>query len=202
MEETAHRDDATLTALLREWGSGDTAAFDRLVTPVYARLHQLASKELMRNRNNSLSASTVVHEAYLRLRHSAPPHLQNRAHFYALASRLMRFIVVDHLRAQSAGKRKGELQELADVPDESARSVQDRTQVLDIHTALNELSELDERVAKIVELRFFAGLSLEETADTVELSVSEVKRKWTFAKAWIQSRLSADRTPSQEKTEE
>lgn len=188
------RDDEAITELLKEWSSGDPSALDRLVIPSYTQLRRLARKELGLYGRNSLSPATLVHEAYLRLRKSVPPKLENRNHFYAMSARLMRFILVDYLRAQGARKRGGVQVQLTDLPDESGPSLQHRLSILDIDAALDELAKLDARSVRIVELRYFSGLSLEETASAADLSVAEVKRKWTFAKAWIQKWLSARET--------
>ncbi len=179
-----------LTVLLQQWSGGDRLALDRLVEPAYKELNKLAQKVLSIRGNPSVSPGTLVHEAYMRLRRSAPANCQNRVHFYALAARLMRYILVDHVRARSAAKRFAEPVTLLEPGAESSGSEDAQLAVIDVDTALNQLAQLDEMKARIVELRYFSGLSLQETAEATGLSLATVKRNWVFAKTWIRKWLS------------
>ena len=178
-----------LTAFLRQWAGGDEAALDQLVQPLYTTLRRLAGKELASSYHSSISPSTLVHEAYVRLRNSPPAHCRDRVHFYALAARVMRFVLVDHLRARLAAKRNVEVVTLTEPAVEIGAFNGASAAILDVNDALEALGKQDEQMARIVELRFFAGLSLEETAEAAGISVSTVKRQWEFSRAWLKNWL-------------
>jgi RNA polymerase sigma factor (TIGR02999 family) len=178
-----------VTQLLRAWSGGDRAALDRLVPAVYAELGRIAARHLRgRRRNDTVQPTVLVHEAYLRLSGTTPVAWQDRAHFFAVAAQLMRRILVDHSRSRAAAKRGGGSISLTFV-EPAVQGLPD-PDVLDVHTALEELSQLDAQQAHIVELRFFGGLSIEETAEALGISPATVKRDWTVAKTWIRRRLS------------
>jgi RNA polymerase sigma factor (TIGR02999 family) len=183
------RESEQLSALLRQWSGGDKAALDGLVQPLYTGLNRLARRELAAYHSSSITPGTLVHEAYLRLRRSAPAQCRDEAHFYAMAARLMRFILVDHLRAQSAAKRKADAVTLTEPADPSGSPLGACLAILDVNDALDALATLDVQKARIVELRFFAGLSLEETAVVAGISVATVKRQWAFSRAWMRKWL-------------
>ena len=174
-----------VTELLRAWADGDKAALEELLPLVYNELHRLARQHMKHERpGNTLQTSALVNEAYLRLVDQRDVHWQNRAHFFSIAAQLMRRILVDHARRRSYQKRGGDvrrvtLDEALIVSDERA------AEVVALDDALNGLAALDQRKSQIVELRFFAGLSIEETAEVLAVSPGTVMRDWTLAKAWL-----------------
>ena len=173
------------TQLLRDARSGDRDAFDRLFGHVYAELRRIAHQRLRRHgRGDTLSTTALVHEAYLRLVEQNGAEASDRAHFFALASRAMRFILVDYARARLAKKRGGGA---AEVPLEAVQVAADEraADVLSLHEALDLLSRRNERLGRMVEYRFFGGLSYEEIAEVVGCSVPTVKRDWSRARAWL-----------------
>jgi RNA polymerase sigma factor (TIGR02999 family) len=176
-----------LTRLLQAWQQGDASARDRLIPVVYRELRKRAAGHLRRERRgHTLRPTDLVHEAYLRLcaQNSA---WQNREQFFGVASRLMRRILVDHARARAAAKRGGGLRvTLVDSPVASSQSEPD---LLDLDSALDELAVLDERQARLVELRFFGGLSVDEAAAATGVSLATAAREWVTAKAWLYRRL-------------
>jgi RNA polymerase sigma factor (TIGR02999 family) len=193
MEDASPRTDRPVTALLARWRAGDSHALESLIPLVYSELRSLARHYLQRERSNhTLQSTALVHEAYVRLAGQDPPALQNRSHFFGIAARLMREILVDHARAQQAAKRGGDACTLA--LDEALR-IAGRTDVdlLRLDEALKELARLDERQSRIVELRFFTGLSIDETADVMDISAATVSREWTTARAWLHRELSGRR---------
>jgi RNA polymerase sigma-70 factor (ECF subfamily) len=176
-----------VTLLLDRIGSGDGEAPEKLLPLVYDDLRRLASGYLKNEHNaNTLQATALVHEAYIRLVDWENVSWQNRAHFFAVAATLMRKILIDNARSKNAQKRSGiklELDEAASFPKERP------IDLLRLEEALGTLERVDERQAKIVELRFFGGLSIEETAYILKVSETTVRREWTFAKAWFQREL-------------
>ena len=176
-----------ITRLLRAWGEGDETARDRLIPVVYAELRRRAAGYLRHERRgHTLRPTDLVHETYLRLceQHAA---WENRGHFLAVASRLMRRILVDHARTRAAAKRGGGLR--VTLADDLAASAAAEPDLLDLDAALDELAALDKRQARLVELRFFGGLSIEEAARTLGLSPATVSREWVTAKSWLYRRL-------------
>jgi RNA polymerase sigma factor (TIGR02999 family) len=192
---------ADLTRLLQRWQSGSAEAFEELVPIVYDELRTIASRHLSREwRHDRLQTTAVVSEAYLRLFGQREVDWQNRGHFFAVAAQLMRRILVDHARREQRQKRGGgdplvALDEANAVP--AAPSSVDTVATLDLDRALNKLEALDPGAAKIVELRFFGGLTIEETAAALDLSPATVKRDWVVAKGWLHRELSGDRPTSQ-----
>lgn len=180
-----------VTELLALWSRGDAVARDALIPLVYDELHRLARHFLATQRpGHTLQSTALVHEAYLRLVGPSPVHFQDRAHFFAVAARVMRHILVDHARARGAERRGGN--SLKVVLDESiALPMQKEVNVIALDDALNRLAALDARQASIVEMRFFGGLSIGETATALELSPATVKRDWVVAKTWIRQCLEA-----------
>jgi len=173
-----------VSALLSKWRAGDQEALQALIPLVYQELRRIAQHHLKQERpDHTLQSTALVHEAYLRLMKQGPAEVANRTHFLAVASQLMRQILVDHARGHRAAKRGGGFK--LEIND--AVSVQ-KTQNVDLialDDALNELAELDPQQSRIVELRFFGGLSLEETAEIVGVSPTTVKREWATARAWL-----------------
>ncbi len=180
--------DGQVTMLLRNWSAGDRSAFDHLVPAVYAELNRIARRHLQAHKRDTLQPTALVHEAYLRLCGSEPVSWQDRTHFFAVSAQLMRRILVDHFRARIAQKR-GAGSAAITLDQSLAIGGSQPPDLLDVDTALNELAELDSQQARIVELRFFVGLSIEETAEALHISTATVKRDWLVAKMWIQRRL-------------
>lgn len=179
-----------ITELLRAWSGGNASALNDALPQMYAELRRIAGNRIRaRQTNCTLDSTALVHEAYLRMTQSSPVLWQNRAHFFALASILMRGILVDHIRAKHAHKRgsAGVSVTLSDVPGDSSLAV--APDLLDLDAAINELAALYPRHATIVEMRFFGGLSVEEVAESLGISPATVKRDWTFAKTWLLRRL-------------
>ena len=178
-----------VTLLLSQINNGDSKAPEELMSLVYDELRKLASGYLKNERqNHTLQATALVHEAYIRLVDWENVSWQNRSHFFAVSAQVMRNILVDHARKKKAEIHGGNLQKLA---LDEAISFSDQTEVdlVDLDDALKELAKLDTRQAKIVELRFFAGLTIEETAHALDVSTMTVSRDWNFAKAWLYRRL-------------
>jgi RNA polymerase sigma factor (TIGR02999 family) len=183
--------DRNVTNLLLEWRRGDQAALDRLIPIVYDELRRVASARLSREGSHTLQTTALVHEAYLRLVDLNRMTLHNRTHFFAMAARLMREILVDHARRRHSRKRGRDVTVLGlDGIDAGVES--NVLEVLAMDEALTELAALDDRVGRVVELRFFAGLSIAETSDALGVSSATVERDWIVAKAWLLQRLSPD----------
>ena len=182
--------DQNVTNLLVEWRRGDEAAFARLIPIVYGELRRVASARLRsEGSDHTLQTTALVHEAYLRLVGLDRMTLQNRTHFFAMAARLMREILVDHARRKNAQKRGGGVTMLS-LDEVAAGAEREPVDVLALDQALTDLAALDERLCRVVELRFFAGLSIAEAADALDVSSATVERDWTVAKAWLLQRLS------------
>ena len=183
----------SVTQLLREWSGGDTAARDQLMHVVYDELRRLAAYYLNRERrDHTLQPTALVHEAYLKLCDEAQVDWNSRAHFFGAASRLMRRILVDHARARLAAKRGGLRLRVSGV-EALALAAEPDIDLIALDEALNELTLLDGQQSQIVDIRFFGGLSLEETAEALGISLATVKRDWTTAKAWLRRRLTSGR---------
>jgi len=180
-----------VTELLVAWGNGDQSARDELIPLVYEELHRLAHRYMGRERiGHTLQTSGLVNEAYLRLIDQSQVRWQNRAHFFGIAAQMMRRILVDHARSRQYAKRGGgaeyvSLDEAAIVSPERAAGV------VALDDALTSLAAMDARKSQIVELRFFGGLSIEETAEVLGVSPGTVARDWTLAKAWLQREMTA-----------
>jgi RNA polymerase sigma-70 factor, ECF subfamily len=174
-----------VTQLLARWSSGDRNAGEALIPLVYGELRRLARSFFRRQRSNhTLQSTALVHEAYMRLLGHEEVHFENRAHFFAVAAQLMRRILVDHARKHSAAKRGGSNVTL--VLDEAiAASAKSEVDLEGLDDALSSLAALDARQASIVEMRFFGGLSIEETAKVLDISPATVKREWTTARTWL-----------------
>ena len=178
-----------VTALLLNWARGDKAALDRLVPLVYDELRRVARARLKGERGDALQTTALIHEVYLRLVDLDRMTIHSRAHFFAIAARLMRQILVDHARRRLAGKRGGGIT-MVGLDDVSVAANTPVVDVLALDEALEQLSSQDERLCRVVELRFFAGLNLDETAVALDVSVATVEREWALAKAWLYKRLS------------
>jgi RNA polymerase sigma factor (TIGR02999 family) len=181
---------AEISGLLRAWGDGDQAALNRLTPLVYSELHDIAHNHMRRQvPGQTLQTTALVNEAYLRLVNVEGVRWQDRTHFFAVAAQMMRRILVDSARAHLAGKRGGRLPHVC--LDESVdASPQCSEDLIALDDALNALEEMDPRKARVIELRFFAGLSVEQTAEALKISAPSVKRDWKLAKAWLNRELS------------
>lgn len=168
----------------------DKQSLDQLVPAVYQELHSVAHQRLRKELYHSLNTTGLVHEAYLRLVQSAAITFDDRDHFLAVASRVMRNILVDHARARNTEKRRGSVP-LADLEHDSWVSAVDLDRVVELDAALSRLEELDERQARMIEQRYFGGLSLEEIAHAMDVSLATVKRDLRYARAWLAAELGA-----------
>ena len=192
MSETPNQD---VTQLLARWSGGDREALEQLLPLVYRELRQLADRYLRRERSDhTLQATALVHEAYLKLIDQQNVRWQNRAHFFGVAAQAMRRILVDHARGHMAAKRgsggvKLSLDDVVVVSDEKAE------EMVALDDALNRLHEIDPQKSRIVELRFFGGLSIEETAEVLGIGTATVIRQWRMARAWLYGQISADALP-------
>jgi RNA polymerase sigma factor (TIGR02999 family) len=174
-----------VTGLLLAWGKGDQAAFERLVPLVHAELHRIASRYMRGERHgHSLQATALVNEAYLRLVDAQRVKWQDRTHFLSMAARLMRRVLVDHARSRGYRKRGGDAVRVTLV-DDLVISQQPGRDLVALDDALTALACVDARKSRIVELRFFGGLTVEETADVLKVSADTVMRDWKLAKAWL-----------------
>ena len=184
-----------VTQLLIAWSDGDADALDKLAPIVYGELHRMARRYMSRERSeHTLQPTALVHEAYVRLTNQQLPQWQNRAHFFAVAAQLMRQILVDHARAHRADKRGGGACKLTmEEAEQSPQKVD--VDVIALDDALKTLSELDVQQGKVVELKFFGGLSIEETAEVLGVSASTVKRDWITARAWLHRELDRSAAP-------
>ena len=188
-----------VTALIEQWRQGDAVALDHLVPLVYADLRKVARAHLRREQaGHSLQATALVHEVYVRLMGVDGLRVESRAHFLALAARLMRQILVDHARRKRAGKRGGAVTVVGldmVAPHAEPCTAAPDVDVLALDRALEELASFDPQQCQVVELKFFAGLTIEETAQALAISTATVEREWVIARAWLYQRLAAPMAP-------
>jgi RNA polymerase sigma factor (TIGR02999 family) len=183
-----HSPDPSITELLHAVQHGHDGALDRLAAAIYGELHVLAAGYLRHERpDHTLQPTALVHEAFLRLVDQSRTDWKNRSHFFGIAAQMMRRILVDHARRSLAAKRDGEAITLDETLLESGSSSQE---VLQVNDAVEALAAVDERQARIVELRYFVGFTLEETAEILGISPATVSREWTLARAWLYDELS------------
>jgi RNA polymerase sigma factor (TIGR02999 family) len=180
-----------VTDLLKAWGKGDAAALARLTPLVFNELHRIARRHMrLEHGGNTLQATALVNEAYLRLVNVQNVGWQDRVHFFAISAQIMRRILVDRARARGSAKRRVGIRaasmDLDQVPDLSGHG----SELIAVDDALNALAQMDPRKARVIELRFFGGLSVEETAEVLEISPQSVMRDWKLAKAWLLRELS------------
>lgn len=180
-----------VTTLLRAWSEGDSSALDRLTPLVYGELHRQARLLMLRERpGHVLQPSALVNEAFLRLTRNAPVEWENRRQFFAVAAGLMRRILIDLARAQETTKRGARASHFQlDAANAMAEEGLDPAELVDLDEALNQLARIDERQAKVVELRFFGGLEIEEVSAVLGVSEATVVRDWRMARAWLHSAL-------------
>jgi len=185
-------DRGRVTQLLRLWSSGDKAALERLLPVVYEELRRLARREMRReDASHTLQPTALVGELYLRLVRQHRTSWENRAQFFAVGAQMMRRILVDHARARAASKRGGKAPRLS-LTDAARIGTEPAIDVLEIDRALTRLAKLDPDHARIVELRFFSGLSVEETAHVLGRSPRTIDREWRLAKAWLYGQLTPE----------
>jgi RNA polymerase sigma factor (TIGR02999 family) len=181
-----------ITRLLRAWSGGDQAAFERLAPVVYAELRLIARGYMVHERpGHTLQATALVHEAYLRLIDLQNVGWQDRAHFFAVSAQMMRRILVDRARARVTGKRGGaaarlQFDEIPEIPEVGSWRA---SELMALDDALTGMAKMDPRKAKVIEMRFFGGLSVEETAEVLKISPQSVMRDWKLARAWLQREL-------------
>ncbi len=186
-------DSPDLTTLLLAWGAGDRSALDALVPAVYGALHGLAASALRREAaGHTLSATALVHEAYLRLFEQRRVRVESRGQFYGIAARIMRQVLVDHARARGAAKRGGAARPVTLGAVARVAAGEPAAEVLAVHEALERLAVLDADRARLVELRYFAGLTIAETAVALGISPATAKREWAVASAWLRRELADD----------
>jgi len=179
-----------VTQLLQIWRGGDRNALDALLPLVYKELRRVAHFQMRNERaNHSLQSAALVNEAYLRLVGLSQPHWESRTHFFAIAAQLMRQILVDYARHRGAAKRGASVPKVS-LEDASMTSRRKSLDVLALDDALKDLAKIDPRQSKVVELRFFAGLSLEEISQVMEIAPATVQRDWTAARAWLHREMS------------
>jgi RNA polymerase sigma factor (TIGR02999 family) len=179
-----------VTRLLRAWSDGDEAALARLAPLVEAELHRLAGSFLRRERpGHTLQATALVNEAYLRLIDESAVQWQNRAHFYGIAARLMRRILVDHARRRRKLKRGGDALRVSLAEVETRVAQEPSADIIALDEALSLLSQFDARKSQIVELKFFGGLQEEAIAEVLKISLRTVQREWSLARAWLYNEL-------------
>jgi len=179
-----------VTQLLVAWGDGDQNARDQLMPLVYDELHRLAHRHIKKERpGHTLQTSALVNEAYVRLVDQREVHWQSRAHFFSIAAQMMRRILVDYARSRRFAKRGGNARQVA-LKEELLVAKERNLEVIALDDALKELAAIDERKCQVVELKFFGGLSIEETAEVLAVSPGTVMRDWTLAKAWLKRAMS------------
>ena len=182
-------DPQEVTQLLANWSQGDPTALEKLIPLVYKELRHLAHRYMEGQRpNHTLQTTALVNEAYLRLADQSKPNFTNRSHFFAVAAKAMRQILVDYAKAQQSQKRgagasKVELNEAALISPEQTSAI------LDVDEALEKLAALDSRKARVVELRYFGGLNQDEIAEVLKISTVTIRRDWVFARAWLYTEL-------------
>jgi RNA polymerase sigma factor (TIGR02999 family) len=179
-----------VTELLVGWSNGDKEALDRIVPIVYDELRKQAARYLRRERaGHTLQTTALIHEAYIRLVDQKNVRWQNRAHFFGISAQLMRRILVDHARTKGRAKRGGsDIRVSLDDTNLIAKGTD--LDIIAVDEALERLAQIDEQQSKIVELRFFSGLTVEETAEVLKISPATVKRDWSMAKAWLHREIS------------
>ncbi len=184
-----------ITALIEAASRGDTAALDSLMEAAYPELRAIAQRSFRRERaDHTLQCTALINEAYLRLVTGSDTKWNSRAHFFGFAARTMRGILVDHARARRTAKRSGDGMTVALEERRAPADTQD-VDVLDLHAALEELETLDAAQSRVVELRYFGGLTIEEAAVVMGVSASSVKREWVLAKTWLRRRMLGGKRP-------
>ena len=180
-----------VTQLLGQWSGGDGEAFDAMIPLVYDELRRVAHGHMAHERaGHTMQATALVNEVYLKLKHERASNWSNRAQFFAVAAQMMRRILVDHARQHACAKRGGGAQQVT-LDDAMLVSKDNAGELLAIEEALQKLEQLDERKSRVAIMRFFAGLTVEETAEALAVSIETVARDWRFARAWLRNELGA-----------
>lgn len=180
-----------ITDLLISWSGGDESALEKLLPLVEIELHQLASRYMRQESpGHTLQTTALVNEAYLKLVNQREVHWQNRAHFFGIAAQIMRRILLNHARDQKRLKRGGGARQVS-LSDAAVISADQSEELLALDEALGRLAEMDERKSRVVELRFFGGLTVDETAEVLRVGSATVMRDWTLAKAWLAREISS-----------
>ena len=182
-------DSADITQWLDAARDGDRGALDQVLSTLYQELHSMARRQLSGQYGQTLDATALVHEAYLKLIGRREAQFDDRAHFFAYAASAMRSVVVDYARQRMAQKRGGDLHRVTDLPEDIEGGLRLDEDMLGLDTALTQLAAVDERLARVVELRYFAGLTLEQTAQILGLTRRTVDRDWRFARAFLKSEI-------------
>ena len=178
-----------ITAILVRWRSGDATAANELAELVYRDLHRLAAREMRRERGeHTLQTTALLHEAYLRILRPGPVEWKDRTHFFAFAAQQLRRVLVDHARRSKSEKRGGDVVKFSLLDSDGGIPAFD-ARLFALNEALTRLEELDPRAVKVVELRYFAGLTEAEAADVLGISVATLKRDWDFVKTWLAAQL-------------
>ena len=188
-------DPEMVTQLLKDWGNGNQQALEELLPLIYDELRRLAHNFLYRERpGHTLQTTALAHEAYLKLIDQESVHWQNRAHFFAIAAQAMRRILIDSARRHAAQKRGG-AREKVSLAEAANLSMESNTDLLALDEALTRLAAMDEDQSRIIELRYFGGLTIEETAEVMKSSPASVKREWQMARAWLHQELGDSDSP-------
>jgi RNA polymerase sigma factor (TIGR02999 family) len=181
-----------ITRLLADWGKGDREALEKLTPLVHAELRRIARRQMSKERpGHTLQATALVNEAYLKLAGRQGFEWHDRAHFYAVCAQVMRHILIDHARSHKRDKRGGDAVQVS-LNDATVLTDERATEFLALHDALESLENIDPQKGRIVELRYFAGLTIEEAAEVLEISPTTVRREWQRAKAWLYRTISED----------
>jgi RNA polymerase sigma factor (TIGR02999 family) len=174
-----------VTMLLAAWSKGDQSALNKVMPLVYAELHRIARRAWSQNpRNNTLQPTALINEAYLKLANAEAASFQDRCHFFAIASMAMRQILVNHAKGRLSGKRGGGRVNVS-LNDVQPAVTQEAAEIVALHEALDALQAVDPRKSKVVEMRYFGGLSVEETAEALGISIATVNRDWRLARSWL-----------------
>jgi len=174
-----------VTTLLAAWGKGDATALDKLMPLVYAELHRIARRVFSQHHsNNTLQPTALINEAYLKLAHAESASFNDRCHFFAVASTAMRQVLVNHAKSRLSGKRGGGHADVR-IDEIQLAADQEAEEILSLHDALEALQAIDPRKSKVVEMRYFGGLSVEETAEALGISIGTVNRDWRLARSWL-----------------
>jgi RNA polymerase sigma factor (TIGR02999 family) len=186
MTTLSHND---VTGLLHEWRQGDKHALDKLMPIVYDELRRIAHRYMQKEHDgHTLQTTALINEAYVRLVGQQKIEWQNRNHFFAVTAQVMRHLLIDHARRHNFARRGGGVEHVA-LDDATMMSSERAVELIALDEALSEFSQLDPRKSRVVELRYFGGLSLEETAEVLDISLMTVRRDWRAAKAWLYRRM-------------
>lgn len=177
-----------VTRLLNEWGAGNELALEQLMPVIYDELRSMARRFMNRQGDHTWQTTELIHEAYLKLAKQDEPVWQNRSHFFGVASTVMRHLLVDHARTKNSQKRGGGM--LVTLDESAPIPIDSDAQIISLNEALEQLSKLDERKCRVVEMKFFGGLEMHEIADVLRVSVGTVERDWRFSRNWLLKEIS------------